>query len=120
MAMADLEVENGSALLSPAKANGHVPSFDDAADMVGTEPVEQDEAPEVGVPDGEDTSANNKIYFIRIPRPPINDEAVKKLSVQFTEHVAKLKGMNAELAAKRVSIGAISNPARGYITLRSL
>ncbi|KXZ44271.1 hypothetical protein GPECTOR_70g502 [Gonium pectorale] len=87
-----------------AEANGHadVPDFAAAEDFGGEGAVAGDST---DVPEPEDVedsgNANTKIYFVRMPRPPINDELVKKLSAQFTEQVAKLKAMNAKLSTKR-------------------
>ncbi|GIL86935.1 hypothetical protein Vretimale_15532 [Volvox reticuliferus] len=86
--------------------NGHVvdvPDFAAAEDFAADVPAgDSTDVLENEDVEGQDTGAlTNKIYLIRIPRPPINDEAVKKLSAQFNEHVNKVKGVNAKLAAKR-------------------
>ncbi|GLC38606.1 hypothetical protein PLESTB_000451800 [Pleodorina starrii] len=86
------------------EANGHVsdvPDFAAAEDFAVDVPT----GDSTDVPEPEDveepSTSTNKIYFVRVPRPPINDEAVKKLSAHFNEQVAKVKGANAKLAAKR-------------------
>jgi hypothetical protein len=99
-----LEPRKGDA----AEANGHgesdVPDFaaaeDFAADVAGDSTDVPE--PEDAEAEAEASTSNAKIYFVRVPRPPINDELVKKLSAQFQEQVAKLKGMNAKMADKRV------------------
>ncbi|EFJ41687.1 hypothetical protein VOLCADRAFT_121607, partial [Volvox carteri f. nagariensis] len=87
-------------------SNGHasdVPDFAAAEDFAADVPAVNS----IDVPEAEDaeeqvaSTSTNKIYFVRVPRPPINDEALKNLSAQFNEHVNKVKGANAKLAAKR-------------------
>jgi ribosomal protein S24E len=46
-----------------------------------------------------------KVYFVRLPRPQLDDAHLKKLQAEFQSHVADIKGINARLAAKRVRIG---------------
>jgi hypothetical protein len=48
-------------------------------------------------------AAISRVYFVRVPRPPFNDEQLKKLQVSFQEQVARLKVMNAKMGVKRVS-----------------
>jgi hypothetical protein len=89
-----------------AEANGHgsdVPDFAAAEDFAADVPA----GDSTDVPEPEDveeaSTSTNKIYFLRVPRPPVNDEAPKKLSAQFNEQLAKVKVANAKLATKRVS-----------------
>ncbi|GLI69751.1 hypothetical protein VaNZ11_014429, partial [Volvox africanus] len=92
--------------IAAPEPNGHVPDVPDfaaAEDFAADVPAgDSTDVPEHEDVEGQDTSTlTNKIYFVRIPRPPINDDVVKKLSAQFNEHVNKVKGVNAKLAAKR-------------------
>ncbi|KAG2433500.1 hypothetical protein HYH02_012618 [Chlamydomonas schloesseri] len=87
-----------------AEANGHssdVPDFAAAEDFAADVAGDSTDVPEPEETEAETSTSNAKIYFVRVPRPPINDDLVKKLSAQFQEQVAKLKGMNAKMAAKR-------------------
>lgn len=91
-----------------SEANGHVsdvPDFAAAEDFAADLPAgdSTDVAEQGDVEELDNITSTNKIYFVRVPRPPTNDEAIKKLSAQFQEHVNKVKGVNAKLAAKRVS-----------------
>jgi hypothetical protein len=42
------------------------------------------------------------LYFVRIPRPHVDDGPVKELQTELSATLAKLKEQNAKLAAKRV------------------
>ncbi len=53
------------------------------------------------------------LYFVRIPKPPMDDTQLKKLQAEFQAHVTKLKGINAKLAAKRVSLCRAPDTSRG-------
>ncbi len=45
-----------------------------------------------------------KLYFVRVPRPPMDDShgVLKKLQDDFQGHVAKIKKINAKLSVRRV------------------
>ena len=94
-----------------------VPDFAAAEDF-GNETPAEEEAP-VDVEGGGDTTAaeeegpSTKLYFVRIPRPPVNDEEIKKLTVSFQEHVAKVKVSNGKLSNKRVSACVGAGAGRG-------
>lgn len=111
-----------------AEQNGHddtVPDFAAAGDF-GEEP-EEPEPPAAADLLAEDDAAaapaeqpeegpSTKLYFVRIPRPPVNDDEVKKLAASFAEQVAKVKAMNSKLGVKRVRASGRrrrgGNPAR--------
>ncbi|PNW85600.1 hypothetical protein CHLRE_03g194350v5 [Chlamydomonas reinhardtii] len=87
-----------------AEANGHssdVPDFAAAEEFAADVAGDSTDVPEPEDAEAEASTSHAKIYFVRVPRPPYNDDLVKKLSAQFQEQVAKLKGMNAKMAAKR-------------------
>ena len=44
-----------------------------------------------------------RLYFVRLPRPQLDDTLLKKLQGDFLAHVADIKVINGRLAAKRVS-----------------
>lgn len=56
-----------------------------------------------------------KLYFVRMPRPPMDDTLLKRLQADFQAHIAEIKGINTRLAAKRVrrTIGESSGKRRG-------
>lgn len=110
--MADVEVANGGLEqrqrkpkakgVEAAQEADAVPDFDSAGEFA----AENGGATTEGVTEGEaEDGPSNKIYFVRVPRPPFNDEKLKKLQGVFQEQVAKLKVINAKLGVKRVSIG---------------
>lgn len=47
------------------------------------------------------------LYFVRVPRPQIDDAPVKELQTKLTATLAKLKEYNSKLSAKRVRINAV-------------
>eukprot|EP00955_Chlamydomonas_euryale_P018803 200676-Chlamydomonas_euryale.AAC.14 len=47
-----------------------------------------------------------KLYFVRMPRPPMDDTKLKKLQAEFQAHIADIKAINTRLAAKRVRCAA--------------
>lgn len=44
------------------------------------------------------------IYLVRVPKPPIDETALKATQAEFQAHVDKLKKFNAVLSKKRVSV----------------
>lgn len=96
-------------------ANGHidfdqVPSFGAEQEYAEEDPVlvvEEQGAPVLEQPGKVDESRRTAIYWVRVPKPPVNDDLLKGLQAEFQAQVAKLKVLNVKLGAKRVSGHAI-------------
>lgn len=108
--MADVELDNGALeqrVRKPrgAAADDEVPDFGAVEDFSAPEPEANGfgTTPEATDVETDIAAPAYKLYFVRVPRPPVNEEALKKLQAQFKEHVDKLKGMNAKMQVKRVS-----------------
>ena len=98
---------------SPAKSNGEhtngggvVDQFVEE-DVLATEDVGGDVEDLLGE---EPPSDGTRLYFVRMPRPPIDDGLVKRLQNDFTLQVAKIKTFNSKLQTKRVSGKTDSRP----------
>jgi hypothetical protein len=69
-----------------------------------------EEAPAAPAP----APARQNLYFVRVPRPHVDDAPVKELQTKLSAVLAKLKEYNAKLAAKRVSVAADTGQARQW------
>jgi hypothetical protein len=98
-------LENGS-------ANGHLPpSADDVPEFGGAEeeePAAQDTTDQgtAGTAQGESVPVTRGLYFVRIPRPNVDEGAIKKLTQSLVEAGDKIKAYNQKMQVKRVSCRA--------------
>lgn len=76
----------------------------EAVDLVASQPEEV--APTKHAEPEPDAA---RIYFVRMPRPPMDDALLKRLQTEFQGHITEIKGINARLAAKRVSSTRMSS-----------
>ncbi|GAX75436.1 hypothetical protein CEUSTIGMA_g2880.t1 [Chlamydomonas eustigma] len=49
----------------------------------------------------QESEAAKKLYFVRLPRPHVDDGLLKRLQQEFQSHVAEIKAINTRLASKR-------------------
>lgn len=52
-----------------------------------------------------ETETTQKLYLVRVPKPPVDDSILKRLQDEFQQHVNKIKAINAKLGGKRVGFG---------------
>lgn len=90
--------------LPPATACAPSQPTDDAAVLVDADVLVEanGHAEESKAPKAEDSI---KLYFVRMPRPPMDDTLLKRLQTEFQSHITDIKAINTRLAAKRVGGG---------------
>lgn len=101
----DAVVENGFHADGP-------PAFSEVAEFEG----EVAATPAVGEEEPESESLT-KLYFVRIPRPNVDETIVKKLQTDFQAQVNKIKGLNQKIQTKR---GAVIELKKQLSMARSL
>lgn len=85
---------NGKAESSPA-ANGVDHHESDAANTSAAEDAAEPA-------DVERVETVNRLYFVRMPRPPIDEAQAKRLQEELQTHTAKIRALSTKLSAKRV------------------
>ncbi|KAG1668087.1 hypothetical protein FOA52_010497 [Chlamydomonas sp. UWO 241] len=50
-----------------------------------------------------------KLYFVRMPKPPMDDTLLKRLQTEFQGHITDIKAINTRLAAKRDVVRGLRN-----------
>jgi hypothetical protein len=103
-------------------ANGHVPPSTDEVPAFGDEPAAQEavDAPAEEVI-GEPVPITRGLYFVRVPRPNVDESAIKKLTQKLVDIREKIKGYSTKMAVKRVrsSLSPFGRQ-RGVLTLLPL
>lgn len=119
---ADAPDSNGEAATT-ADVVGDVPDFDHAGDFSEDNVVgavvdgAHQETDEMNDPGVEPEIVFRGLYFVRIPRPPVDDSNVKKLRDEFQNQLTKVKALNSKLQLKR---GEVNELRRQLGVARSL
>lgn len=87
-----------------AAAAGVVPPGFEPAEFGGEAVAVAGDSNDEAAAQPEDEGPGTRIYFVRVPRPPIDDTVVKNLQADFQGHVAKIKVINSKLSAKKVRV----------------